>query len=295
MKRNSGWQWPLVVWLAVASLPFGPSGLAQELTPGKVVEISFPETELSPTLHSMLNGTTNAPAITVRLPDDYNPTNTYPLLVYVPGGDGRRNGNIDNARTIAGDKGWIVASLPLFKKSIDRSELAGGILVSFEDYPVIAKVYGLMLGRLFKLVPNIDRDKSALVGFSNGALTIGVLVSCHDEFILSHFRNFCLVDHGMFHLTDLHKKYAHDCRYLILVGDQEDMGRDLKIRGSQLLQDEWKLLGVNLSYQILKDTGHEFQDRHMALVGRWLRNEPLNEPDVPADAGQRVTEPRKGN
>ena len=293
MNRNFVWQWHLVVWLAVASLPFGTSSLAQELAPGKIVEISFPEAEMPPTLHSMFTGATDAPCMTVRLPDDYNPTNTYPLLVYVPGGTGHQNGNIDNARTIAGNKGWIVASLPLFKKSIDRYEPAGGMLVSFEDYPVIAKAYGLMLGRLFKLVPNIDHEKSAMAGFSNGALTIAVLVSCHDEFILTHFKNFCLVDHGMFHLTDLYKKPARDCRYLILVGDQGDRGRELKIRGSQLLQDEWKLMGVNLSCQIMKDTGHEFQDRQMALVGRWLRNEPLDEPNVPADADQRLAEPRK--
>lgn len=284
MNRNSVWEWHLVVWLAVASLPFGASSLAQDLTPGKVVEIPFPE--LSPPLNSMMNGTTNLPVMTVRLPDDYNPTNTYPLLVYVPGGDGHQNGNIDNARTIAGDKGWIVASLPLFKKSIDRSEPAGGMMVSFEDYPVIAKAYGLILGRLFKLVPNIDREKSALVGFSNGALTIAVLVSSHDEFILTHFKNFCVVDHGMFHLSDLHKKYARDCRYLILVGDQEGLGRDLKIRQSQLQQDSWKLLGVNLSYQIMKNTGHEFNERQMALVSEWLKTpETSNSVAKPAPAG----------
>jgi len=295
MKQNSGWQWHLTVWLALASLLFGASGFAQEMAPGKVVEISFPEAELPPTLHSMMTGTTGAPAMTVRLPDDYNPTNTYPLLVYVPGGDGHRNGNIDNARTIAGDKGWVVASLPLFKKSIDPSEPAGGVMVSFEDYPVVAKAYGLMLGRIFKLVPNIDREKSAMVGFSNGALTIGVLVSSHDEFILTHFKNFCVVDHGMFHLTDLHKKYARDCRFLILVGDQEDMGRELKIRGSQLLQDEWKLLGVNLSYQIMKDTGHEFNGRQMALVSEWLKNKNPGESNAAVKPGPAGTGPGKGN
>jgi hypothetical protein len=26
----------------------------------------------------------------------------------------------------------------------------------------------------------------------------------------------------------------------------------------------------------MKDTGHEFGDRHMAVVGRWLRNEDLS-------------------
>jgi hypothetical protein len=81
----------------------------------------------------------------------------------------------------------------------------------------------------------------------------------------------------MFHLTDLHKKRARDCRFLVLVGDKEDYGRNLKIKRSQLLQDEWKLLGVNLKCQIINDTGHEFYDRQMAIVGRWLRNEPVLE------------------
>ena len=145
-------------------------------------------------------------------------------------------------------------------------------IVSFEDYPVIAKAYQIMLGRLFELAPNMTAKK-ARWSASPTAITIGVLLSNHDEFILTHFKNFCLVDHGMFHLTDLHKKYAKDCRYLILVGDQEDMGRELKIRQSKLQQDSWKLLGVNLSYQIMKDTGHEFNDRQMEIVGRWLKGE----------------------
>jgi hypothetical protein len=260
------------------------NALTQELIPGKITDITFPKADLPPTLYTMTRGTEAPPCLQVRLPDDFEPAKTYPLLVYVPGLDGGPKGNIGNAVKIAGKQGWIAASLPLFKKSIDRNEVAGGILVSMEDYPTISKAYQIMLGRLFELVPNIDREKSAMVGFSNGSLTIAVLLSCHDEFILTHFKNFCLVDHGMFHLTDLHKKYAKDCRYLILVGDQEDMGRELKIRQSKLLQDSWKLLGVNLTYQIMKDTGHEFEDRHMELVGRWLRKESLDESKAPVGA-----------
>ena len=133
-----------------------------------------------------------------------------------------------------------------------------------------------MLGRLFELVPNIDRERSAMVGFSNGAITIAVLVSNHDEFTLTHFKSFCLVDHGMFHLSDLHKNLTRESRFLLLVGDKEDFGRDLKIRQSQLQQDSWRLLGVDLSYRILKNTGHEFNRPHMELVGEWLRNEVAN-------------------
>jgi len=226
-----------------------------------------------------MTGTPVVPCLTVRLPDNYDPAKTYPLLVYVPGFHGGPKGNMYNAETIAGPTGWIAATLPLFKESVDPNELSGGLIVGFQDYPVISKAYGIMLGKLFERIPNIDRDRSALAGFSNGSQTLAVLITNQDEFILTHFRNFCLVDHGMFHLTDLHKKNAKGCRYLVLVGDKQDQGRELKIRGAQLLRDEWKLLGVNLSCGILKDTGHEFGDRHMALVGKWLRNEDLSNRD----------------
>jgi hypothetical protein len=272
----------LFVWFyartfLTVALVLNTVAIAQELTPGKNTEIMFPQPDLPPTLFTLMTGTAATPCLTIRLPDDYDSTKTYPLLVYVPGFHGGPKGNIGNAQTIAGPKGWIVASLPLFKESIDKSEPAGGIMIGFQDYPVISRAYRIILGKIFELVPNIDREKSAMVGFSNGALTIAVLVSNQDEFILTHFQNFCFVDHGMFHLTDLHKKYARDCRFLVLVGDKADYGRDLKIKRSQLLQEEWKLLGVNLKCQIMKDTGHEFYDRQMAIVGRWLRNEAVLE------------------
>jgi predicted esterase len=246
------------------------------LQPGKEIEITFSDADLPPTLYSMMNNEVATASLTFRLPNDYAPTNVYPLLLYVPGYDGKPGGNIYNAETIAGPRGWIVASLPLFKKVIDRSEPAGGVMVGFEDYPVISKAYHTMLGRLFEMVPNIDRERSTMVGFSNGALTTAVLVSCHDEFILTHFHNFCLVDHGMFHLTDLQKSRARSDRFLILVGDQPGLGSDLKIKQSQLQQDAWKLLGVNLSCRIMENTGHEFNERQMEIVGDWLRNDVAN-------------------
>ena len=264
-------------------LTFNVGVFPQDLAPGKIVEIMFPEADLPPTLYTQMTGTAATPCLTVRLPDDYSPANSYPLLVYVPGFHGGPKGNIGNARTIAGTRGWIVASLPLFKKSVDSSEPAGGILIGFQDYPTLSKAYATILGKLFERIPNIDPEKSAMVGFSNGALAIAVLVSCQDEFILAYFKNFCLVDHGMFHLTDLHNKRTRGGRFLILVGDKEELGRELKIRGSRLLQDSWTLLGVNLSYRILKDTGHEFQNRHMALVGKWLRYEVVPESPVDED------------
>lgn len=254
--------------LLVAGSFFQAGVRAQELIPGEVVALPFPD--LPPTLHALWGGDAGPPELTVQLPASYTPTNRYPLLVYVPGYDGGPGGNIANARTIAGDHDWVVASLPLFKTSIDRAEMGGGIIVSFADYPLLAEAYTTMLTRLLDEVPNLDRDRSALVGFSNGAITTAILVSSHDPFILNHFRNFCLVDHGMFHLVDIHKEGARDSRYLILAGDQPDLGRELKIRQGKMQQDVATVLGVDLSFQIQEDTAHEFAPRHMAMVREWL-------------------------
>jgi len=266
-----------LVCCSVAALALASSGSrADEIAiaqPGAVIEIPFSTDDVPPTLYSMMNGVASAPVLTIQLPDDYEPRKSYPVVLYVPGNDGGPNGNIYNARTIGGPRGWIAATLPLFKKGIDRSEPVGGVIVSLEDYPVLSEAYRTMLGHLFDRVPNIDRERSAMVGFSNGAITIGVLLSNHDEFTLTHFRSFCLVDHGMFHLADLHKERARGARFLILVGDRQELGRDLKLRQSQLQQDSWGLLGVNVTHRVLKDTGHEFREWHMAIVGDWLRNE----------------------
>ena len=104
------------------------------------------------------------------------------------------------------------------------------ILLAIVDYLALNLFGGVV-------VPNIDRDRSAMVGYSNGAIAVAILISSHDRYILDQFHSFCLVDHGMFHLTDLHKPPANDRRYLILVGDRDDYGREFKLRGAKLAED----------------------------------------------------------
>lgn len=253
---------------------------------GGVMTIEPADDDLPPSLFEMITGADAPPTLSYRLPDNYDPEKRYPLLVYVPGYHGGPTGNIGNACKIAGPTDWVVASLPLFKRSVDRDEIGGGMMVGLSDYSTISRSYQSLLAPLFEAVPNIDPERSAMVGFSNGALTIAVLVSNHDEFVLTRFRNFCLVDFGMFHLTDLHKRYSRDARYLVLSGDDpRDPGRDLKIRGGQLLQDAWRFVGVDLTFRVMTDTGHEFGEQQMALVGRLLRGEDPS--DSPPDALKR--------
>jgi predicted esterase len=62
------------------------------------------------------------------------------------------------------------------------------------------------------------------------------------------------------------------------------LGRDLKLRGSQLQQDSGKLLGVDVSWRVLKETGHEFNAPQMEIVGKWLRNETIRESTADGDS-----------
>ena len=129
---------------------------AAGLEPGSVTTIEFPDDDLSPSLYEMMTGVAAPPTLAYRLPDDYDPGRLYPLLVYVPGNHGGPRGNIGNALANAGPSDWVVASLPLFKRSVDRDEVGGGLLVGFDDYPTISRAYRTLFEGLDAAVPNID-------------------------------------------------------------------------------------------------------------------------------------------
>jgi len=237
---------------------------------GEVQRIEFKSNEIPPSLYNMYTGNKGTSYFQYCLPASYSKKKKYPLLVYVPGLHGKRGGNIKNAIDIANKRECIVASLPLFKASIDRTEPGRGLVIGFSDYPVLAKAYKVMLEKFFKIVPNIDRKKSAMVGFSNGAQAIAVLVSSHDEYILDRFQSYCLVENGMFHLTDLHKTPTKDRRFLLLVGDKLDFGRDLKIRAAKLVQDSYQVFGARVESRVLFNTGHELTLDCKLQIGTWV-------------------------
>jgi hypothetical protein len=236
----------------------------------EVQRIEFSNDELPANLYSEFTGNKTKSSLQYCLPANYSKEKDYPLLVYVPGFHGHPGGNIKNAIDIANNRECIVASLPLFKANIDRTEPGRGIIISFCDYSVLSGAYIIMLEKLFQTIPNIDSRKSAMVGFSNGAIAIAVLVSSHDKYILDKFQSYCLVDQGMFHLTDLHKTPTKDRRFLILVGDKVDYGRDLKIRGAKLVQDSFQLIGCSVESRILQNTGHELTQSVKRDIGKWV-------------------------
>ena len=243
---------------------------SEENSTPEIKRITFADKEFPKSLYNISTGNTDAPYLQYRLPQNYSKDKTYPLILYIPGYHGSAGGNIQNAIDIAGSNECIVASLPLFKKEIYSSEVGNGVIVSFSDYEILSKSYHTMLTKLFEDVPNIQFEKSTMAGYSNGAITTAIIISMHNEFILNHFQNFCIVDYGTFHLTDLHKYPTRERRFLIFVGDLPDYGRDLKLRSAKLTEDAWKLLGVNIESRILKNTGHELTMDCKEQIREWI-------------------------
>jgi len=237
---------------------------------GPVQHIEFSQSQLPENLYAKFTGNMANSVLQYCLPASYSKSKSYPLVVYVPGYHGHRGGNIENAKDIARGFECVVVSLPLFKAAVDSAEIGNGVIMGFEDYPILARAYKVMLEEFYRAVPNIDRDRSAMVGFSNGAIAIAVMVSSHNRYVLERFHSFCLVDQGMFHLTDLHKDMTRERRFLVLFGDEMDYGRELKIRGARLVEDSYKMLGVSLECRILEKTGHELTDACKNEIGMWI-------------------------
>ena len=213
----------------------------------------------------------------IRLPDNYRAGKKFPLFIHIPGGDGGSKGDLSTAQKIMGTRDWILGSLPLFKKRLDKKEIYNGILVCREDFPVISASYATMLGRLFELVPNIDVKRSTIGGSSNGAHTVSVLVTGQNPTILGFFRSYYFGDGGMLQLADLHKRSLRGHRFLMIVGAK---GRrttkprnllDVYLIQSEVLQGWARITGVDFRRIVRPDMGHAFDSKCLAAVRRWAK------------------------
>ena len=252
----------------------------KRLAAGATLEFTFPE--LPPTLHAMRTGDRSPTMASVHLPRDYSRRKQFPLLVYLEGGRGEpgdRTG-LAKVRKITGSRGFIAASLPLFKKKIDPREPHAGLLIAaYDDYPRIARAYSAMLARIFAAVPNIDPGRSALGGFSNGAHTVALLLSGLHAPTLRCFRHFYLIDGGS-HLTSFHKAALADKNFLFMVG---------AVRGDRRRRAWLRLLEANcalarertrnMTFYRMPGVGHRFPDRCAPFIRRWICR--MNGPESP--------------
>jgi len=250
-----------------------------EVSPNATLRFEFPE--LSPTLSTLTSGDKAAPVLTIRLPENYTADGQFGLVLHLDGGGGGKGDNPGGARNIVGPRDYVCANLPLFKKAMDKRDSYGGLVISMDDFQTISAAYRVMLKKLFEMVPNIDPERSAMGGFSNGAHTTAVLLAGQDETVLEHFRIFYFVDGGVGPLAAncLQKFSMKRCRFLALAGDQPaaETFRQAFLQFFSGLSASARQFKLDFTAVTMRGYGHAFPAPYGKLIGCWIRKEPLPE------------------
>jgi hypothetical protein len=260
---------------------------AAEMKPSAVLHFEFPD--LPPTLDAMSSGTAQPAMMTARLPENYTSEGQFPLFVYLLGGPGGRGEerHLKLGQFTIGNRDFIVVTMPLFKKKLDPTEPSRGLMVSMDDFPVIASSYRTMLEKLFATVPNITREHSTLGGHSNGAHTTGVLLAGQDEFLFQHFTQFFLQEGGIGPLfaNVMQKTSMRTPRFMIMMGGRgfgpEPQKSSPFLTLQNVLQDMTSYGGKrDFTFVTMHGYGHDQPPEYLQVIGQWARGEPMN--DIPA-------------
>ena len=94
-----------------------------KLLPNAQFTLEFPE--LPATYYQQKTGKETVPQLSAQLPEDYAAGKTFPLFVFIDGGNGGAGANVAFTRSIIGPRGFIAVNLPLFKDP--KAVLAGWI------------------------------------------------------------------------------------------------------------------------------------------------------------------------
>jgi len=282
---------------------FGADSGNMNLSPNAYIQLDFPQ--LPETFFVKKTGTKIPTQITARLPSNYAADKKFPLFVFLAGGDGGKADRdaIGSPYTIIGDVDYIRVTLPLFKKSLDpqtdiknelTKELPPGVpqniveglkkmatngIIMGGDYETISSSYAVMLKKLYETIPNIDPQRSVLVGFSNGAHTIGVLLEKKDPFILEHFHSFCLIEGGMEMMINPKETLTEELknhRFLVLYGEggKDEKGNAASPRPYifQIVNNyvqQARTRGFDFSLEVMSNTGHSFNPEYRPVLKQW--------------------------
>lgn len=270
-----------VILISLSSTAFGQdkSISKQELVPGREAQLTFPD--LAKTFRAQIEGPDNSATVTFRLPDNYKAVGSFPMFVYLAGGTGGSGDNLDLPRKVIGDNDYIVVTMPLFRKpEFKRDTVANGLVIGTDDYATMAPAYKTILKRLHEVIPNIDKSRSILGGHSNGAHTIGVLLSALDQPTLDSFGGFFFVDGGLEwssykRTRDLDK---HHVMFMIGGGKEKPHWTRryllFRLEMFQKFSEEHKM--AKWSFKVMLGHGHEFSEDYYNVIRDWAKSVDRN-------------------
>ena len=245
--------------VAPTEKPVTRTELKSQVAPGATLKFDFPE--LTVDRKGALA------ACHLKLPANYVVTKSYPLVVWLGGGEG---GNQPNGSFLpAGD--FILVGLP-YPKGANNPKQANMV----GDYGKVWAYHRFMLEEIAKIIPNLDRSRSIIAGFSNGGHAIdGMLRLSSGPKLTDYFGVFVFVDGGgtayssLGALNDLKGKFAYACWGELKGSNKPNTSHlpaALKAKGATAVGSE--MTGV----------GHAFAETEKPKVAEWLEKVALAAP-----------------
>ena len=264
--------------LATLALLACCASLAAEDKPTAAIEAAVPRTELKAQVAPGATLRFDFPELTVdrkgaraachlKLPANYDAAKPYPLVVWLGGGEG---GNQPNGSFLpAGD--FILVGLP-YPKGANNPRQANMV----GDYAKVWAYHRFMLEEIAKAVPNLDKSRSIIAGFSNGAHAIdGMLRLSAQPKLTDYFGVFLFAEGGgtgytsLGELNDLQGKFAYVCWGSAKGSNKPDtrhLPAVLRTKGAAVTASE--MAGV----------GHAFAPSEYTKIAEWLEKVALASP-----------------
>lgn len=253
-----------------------------KLIPGVQVEFEVPGAP--PSLADLKRASgAKAARMAVKLPANYQAGRSYPVLVFLSGGDGGTGGELHQAEPFLGSADYILVNLPLFKQDVAGETYDQQVVVTPFDAPRAVPAFRVLLDELRRRVPNIDESRSVLAGFSNGAYGVALILWSGDQDLVSRFGSFVMIEGG-FWLTSDRIDVWPDRRFkpatwsvlqgrrvLVMYGDQtQPPDRIPWIKDAEKTVQDLRLAGVNAVAMPMAGVGHDFPAQEMERARTWV-------------------------
>jgi hypothetical protein len=242
---------------AVVAVP--RTELKAQVAPGATLRFDFPE--LTVDRKGALA------ACHLKLPADYDTAKKYPLVVWLGGGEG---GNQPNGSFLpAGD--FVLVGLP-YPKGANNPAQANMV----GDYAKVWAYHRFMLDEIAKVIPNLDKSRSIIAGFSNGGHAIdGMLRLSGGPKLTDYFGTFIFADGGgtgytsLGALPDLKGKFAYVCWGGVNGSNKPN---------SSHLPKALRAAGASVVGSEMAGVGHAFDASEHPKVAEWLEKVALASP-----------------
>jgi len=233
--------------------------LKAQVAPGASLKFDFPELPID-RYGAMA-------ACKLKLPENYDLTKKYPLVAWLGGGDGTNSPK--SSFLPEGD--FIIVGLPYPKTAINPSQPS-----MVGDYAKVWAYQRFMLDEIAKVVPNIDKSRSIIAGFSNGGHSIdGMLRLSSGPKLTDYFGIFIFADGGgsayssKGNLPNLKDKFAYACW-----GSEKGSNKP----ATSLLPKALKSKGATVVGSEMAGVGHAFAETEHPKVAEWLAKVALAAP-----------------